>query len=82
MLLKDLEMDHLYIQPYSLRRGGATQHFLAGNSLHRTCLRGRWNNTSTARIYVNEALHDLGDFQTPDTAKTRAAVQALLAFFD
>ena len=82
VLLKDLEMDHLYIQPYSLRRGGATEHFLAGNSLHRTCLRGRWSSTATARIYMNEARQDPGDFQTPDTAKTRAAVQALLSFFE
>ena len=80
-LLSELGMGDLYFQPYSLRRGGATEHFLAGNSLHRTCLRGRWTQMATARIYVNEALQDLGELQLPSNKQTRKALRTLEDFF-
>ena len=43
-------------RPYSLRRGGATAHFMQLGSLDRTAVRGRWLSTKTARIYINEAV--------------------------
>ena len=42
-------------KPYSLRRGGATQHFREHGSMDATCIRGRWANVRTCRIYVNNA---------------------------
>ena len=45
-----------HFRPYSLRRGGATHHFLVGGQLDKTTDRGRWGNTRTARIYINTSL--------------------------
>lgn len=40
---------------YSLRRGGASWDFLQHQSMERTLLRGRWQSTSSARIYLQDA---------------------------
>ena len=45
-----------HLQLYSLRRGGATWDFLAHGSMERTLLRGRWASSSTARIYLQDAV--------------------------
>ena len=42
-------------RPYSLRRGGATAAFRNGLSLSLVCVRGRWTQERTARIYLQEA---------------------------
>eukprot|EP00435_Cladocopium_sp_Y103_P061539 s868_g23.t1 len=39
----------------SLRRGGASWDFLQRQSMERTLLRGRWQSTSSARIYLQDA---------------------------
>jgi len=49
----------LLYKPYSIRRGAATADFLKHGKLSRTCVRGRWNNEKTCRIYVNEATTSL-----------------------
>ena len=49
----------LSCRPYSLRRGGATAHFLEYGSLDKTAIRGRWSSTETARIYTKEAVSTL-----------------------
>ena len=43
-------------RPYSLRRGGATAYFLETGSLDLTTVRGRWQSSRTARIYLDEAV--------------------------
>ncbi len=43
-------------RPYSLRRGGATHLFQTTNSMEVALLRGRWESTRVARIYVSDAL--------------------------
>eukprot|EP00438_Fugacium_kawagutii_P008892 Skav234759 [mRNA] locus=scaffold2327:79052:85672:+ [translate_table: standard] len=48
---------------YSLRRGGATWHFLGERSMEATLLRGRWQSTSTARIYLADAAATLVHLQ-------------------
>jgi hypothetical protein len=63
-LLEDLRLQNLYILPYSFRRGGATAHFRAGNSMASTMARGRWSSAQTARIYVNEALQALEEVRS------------------
>eukprot|EP00438_Fugacium_kawagutii_P027735 Skav224788 [mRNA] locus=scaffold764:22465:23439:+ [translate_table: standard] len=45
-----------FIQPYSLRRGGATSAFRRGVTFDQLLVRGRWSHTRTARIYLDEAL--------------------------
>lgn len=42
-------------KPYSIRRGAATADFMSHGKLSRTCVRGRWANEKTCRIYVNES---------------------------
>ena len=44
------------ISLYSLRRGGASWHFLQFNNIERTAIRGRWSHTKTARIYVQDCM--------------------------
>ena len=46
-------------KPYSIRRGGATSHFIACGSLDRVVVRGRWAQAKTARIYINSGMMTL-----------------------
>ena len=43
-------------RPYSLRRGGATDFFQKCQSMEATLLRGRWESTKVARLYINDGL--------------------------
>ena len=58
-LCTDTRLPALSWRPYSLRRGGATAHFLEHGSLDKTAVRGRWPSTKTARVYINEAVSTL-----------------------
>ena len=60
-----LGLSQLHLLPYALRRGGATSAFKQGASLDSLLIRGRWKNISTARIYLDEALMELGQSQIP-----------------
>ena len=51
-----LGLDILNCKPYSVRRGGATHDFLTSGNLQRTLFRGRWQETKTAKIYINDGL--------------------------
>ena len=62
-------------KPYSCRRGGATQHYRFFASLDATCVRGRWANSRTCRLYINDAIAALNEIQL-----TPAHVQALEAW--
>lgn len=61
-LLKELCLDDWGFRPYSLRRGGATEHFRRFNSLSATTVRGRWSSAKMARIYLNDGLATLASF--------------------
>ena len=50
-------------QPYGLRRGGATHDFSERGSLDELCVKGRWSNQRTARIYLNQGLAMLSKIQ-------------------
>lgn len=57
-------------RPYSLRRGGATWTFQKGKSMEEALLRGRWESSRVARIYIMDALSYLPSIQrSPYTAK-------------
>lgn len=43
-------------RPYSLRRGGATALFQSSGSMEQTLIRGRWQNSRVARIYITDGL--------------------------
>ncbi len=64
-------------RPYSLRRGGATYDFQTNQSMSGVCVRGRWANERTARIYINEGLSALTQIRlSPDTKKLCAKAAA------
>lgn len=46
----------LAFRPYSLRRGGATHLFQSCNSMEVVLVRGRWETSRVARIYIADAL--------------------------
>ena len=54
---------HSRLTPYCLRRGGATLHFLTFGSLDATAVLGRWQHTSTARIYIEGATAEYVSWQ-------------------
>eukprot|EP00971_Amphidinium_carterae_P083776 1658144-Amphidinium_carterae.1 len=56
-------------QPYSLRRGGATYLFQQCGRLDVVVLRGRWSQSRVARIYINEALAVLSDFNLSPSSR-------------
>lgn len=43
-------------RPYSLRRGGATDFFQRTQSMEATLIRGRWESSRVARIYITDGL--------------------------
>eukprot|EP00438_Fugacium_kawagutii_P012793 Skav211673 [mRNA] locus=scaffold216:126980:131499:+ [translate_table: standard] len=49
------EIQALNLVPYSLRRGGATAHYLRTNNLEAVMILGRWRDQATARIYLDDA---------------------------
>lgn len=60
-VVKYFELEKFHVIPYSMRRSGATAAHQNGVSLDHLLVRGRWKSISTARIYLDEALLELGN---------------------
>ena len=59
-----------HFRPYSLRRGGATHTFQLSHSMELALMRGRWESTKVARVYIMDALSYLPSIRrTAQTAK-------------
>ena len=57
-------------RPYSLRRGGATHTFQMSHSMELALMRGRWESSKVAKVYIMDALSYLPSIQrTPRTSK-------------
>lgn len=56
----------LLFKPYSVRRGAATAFFRETGSMSKTCVRGRWNNEKSCRIYINDAVQSLAALRQSD----------------
>ena len=54
-ILNIFELDDGTYNFYSLRRGGATSFFFKSGSMDETIVVGRWEHSSTARIYINQS---------------------------
>ena len=54
------QLGELHVMPYAMRRGGATSAYQNGASFEELLIKGRWKNLSTARIYLDEAVMELG----------------------
>ena len=46
---------------YSLRRGGATRAFRFHGQMERVLVRGRWESSKTARIYLTDGVAALAE---------------------
>ena len=64
-LMWELGVTHCRLQPYSLRRGGATRLFRESGSFDEVSERGRWGHTTTAKVYINEGLLTLNQLSLP-----------------
>lgn len=73
-------VSHLNFRCYSLRRGGATAYWQACGSLDKVLLRGRWQSTGVARIYLCDALSQLPDLKA--TGATKQMLRQYLPFFN
>ena len=71
-ILRGLKFPPGSYQPYALRRGGATFHFEQSKSIDFVTQRGRWSNSKTTRIYIDD-----GAFQLAHLCWTRQQVQAV-----
>ena len=65
--------DHLGLQafnfkPYSLRPGGATSAYRNGATLDALLTKGRWQSTSTARLYLDTGLQALTQLTLPTSS--------------
>ena len=72
-------LEKFHVIPYSMRRGGATAAYQNGVSLDHLLIRGRWKSVSTARIYLDEALMEVGN-TTFSRKSTRLLYQHHAAF--
>ena len=61
--IKFLKWNDLGVKPYSVRRGGATLHFRTHGNMASTILRGRWQSSRTARIYIEDGMATLAQLQ-------------------
>ena len=66
--------------PYSLKRGGATAHFLTFRSLDRLVHDGRWLSIQAARIYVDDAVASLVRQRVPDSVRSPRYARRLKSF--
>ena len=55
-LCTHLGLQSFVFRPYSLRRGGATDFFQRTQSMEATLIRGRWESSRVARIYITDGL--------------------------
>lgn len=62
-----LNVGHLNLVPYSLRRGGATYFYTLTNNLDFVMIRGRWKDATTARIYQDDARATIIRLSLPPT---------------
>jgi len=68
VLCERFDVQHHAFRPYSLRRGGATDLFQRTRSMECALLRGRWESSRVARIYISDGLSFLPSLRfTPKT---------------
>ena len=58
-LLEALGLRRFAFRWYSFRRGGASAFYQATSSMELTLVRGRWESSKTARVYLAEGLAQL-----------------------
>ncbi len=72
-----IHMDPEAFKPYSLRRGGATHHYVHVGRISDTQHRGRWNSYAACRIYVVEGQRELNESALSYATKRACALYSL-----
>jgi integrase len=72
-LCKNFDLSSQSFRPYSLRRGGATHLFQVSHSMELALLRGRWESTRVAKLYISDALSHLPKIRM--SSKTQALLK-------
>ena len=62
------------LKPYSIRRGGATHHYVSKGRLDQTIERGRWAIKRTAKIYIQDGVALTRDIKMTHAARRLVAV--------
>ena len=62
------------MKPYSVRRGGATHHYVSKGRLDQTVERGRWAIKRTAKIYIQDGVALARDIQLPRPTRNLLAL--------
>lgn len=65
-------------RPYSLRRGGATHLFQETKSMEAALLRGRWESSRVAKLYISDALSYLPSIVMSSHTRSMMATHFLL----
>ena len=79
LLLDFFNLSSFGFRWYSARRGGATADFRNHGLMERTLIRGRWENSRTARIYITDGISALINLQlTPRQRSDLSQHTALL----
>lgn len=63
LLLQFFQLHDVGYRFYSCRRGGATADFRASGLMERVLVRGRWESSRTARIYITDGIGSLLQLQ-------------------
>ena len=73
---------HTRLTPYTFRRGGATWWFRATGSFDKVAVQGRWAQVRTARLYIDSALAEEGQWKVSKEGQALAkdAAQMLQQF--
>lgn len=58
-----MQLEQFCFRPYSLRRGGATHYFQQTRSMEGALIRGRWESSRVARLYISDALSHLPEIK-------------------
>ena len=74
--LSALQIDHLHVRGYSIRRGGATFQIRMDGHFDATMERGRWHSLSTTRKYLEDAAAAIASLQVPEWSKEQMAILA------
>ena len=73
--------DHGF-RPYSLRRGGATALFQETKSMEAALIRGRWESSRVAKLYISDGLSYLPSIQMSTHTQLFLQVYNLSTFAD
>jgi hypothetical protein len=76
LLLKYFNLEPFGFRWYSARRGGATADFREHGLMERTLIRGRWENSRTARIYITDGISALINLQLSNSQRHHLASHA------